>query len=103
VSAPLSFHIPTGQNPVGIGEKERRTQADEITPSDLCNQARLFYRSYAHMRSIPHKTPDIVAIALAIFSVYVVHSQIPHRHRHRGLRSLRVVSRRKVPWWAAQE
>ena len=58
VSAAFVPHT-NGRHSVGIGEKERRTQADEITPSDLCNQARFFYRSYAHIRSIPHKIPEI--------------------------------------------
>jgi len=95
------------QHSVGIGEKERRKQADEITPSDLYSQTRFFCRSYAHIRSIPHGTPETerpitrsgqeprgtelalvfsavmiagtAAIVLAIFSVCVSRSRIPHR------------------------
>jgi len=116
------------QHSMDIGEKEGRTQADEITPSDLYNQTRFFYRSYGRMRSIPHKTPEIecpikantrwagerrlvlvfsamtvagtVAIALTIFSVCVVRSRIPYRPRYRSLRNVRVVSSREVPWWS---
>jgi len=45
------------QNSVSIGGKERRTPADEVTPSDI--KTRFFYRSHARMRSIPHKTPEM--------------------------------------------
>jgi len=47
------------QPPVGIRRKERRTQTDEITPLDLRNETRFFYRLYARVRSAPYKTPEI--------------------------------------------